>query len=339
MGKGFAITSNLDLSKQLTSGYITALSTRSTPLPHLKIVAITNDAVATLVAFIYKTSHVAARKAAMGLIVGTGINATIPLPLSALHPSKRPPGLPLDHKIVVNTEWSLDGAVAPLRDLALITPWDATLDAESAAPGFQPFEYMTSGRYLGELARIVILDYFTTHLRIPLLSLPHALATRNALTTAFLGTLTPGPSLLAQLERALPPPLPLPTDDAAPWRWSQHDADAVYTVTKTIQVRAAGLCAAAVVGLLACAGDLSLSGRGDEAASPPARAVVGRELSVGYTGGCIVHFQDYLRDCQGFLDGIVGLAGGDGARVVLRACSDGGIIGAGVLAGAVGSLP
>lgn len=338
MGKGFAITSNLDLSKQLISGYTAAIAARPRPLPGLKIVAITNDAVATLVAFVYQNESVATSKAAMGLIVGTGINATIPLSLSCLHPRKRPAGMPLDAKIVVNTEWTINGAVAPLRALNLITPWDATLDSESAAPGFQPFEYMTSGRYLGELARIVILEYLTTHLLIPRASLPHNLVTRNALTTTFLGALKPGPKMLLQLEREVPP-----RDEEGSWRWTQQAADTVFQITKAVQVRAAGLCAAAIIGLLACAGDLVLGDVDDEGRrggaegqqGAEAQRVAGiEELTVGYTGGCIVHFQAYLRDCQDFLDGIMG---GKGPRVVLEACHDGGIIGAGVLAGAVGS--
>lgn len=62
---------------------------------------------------------------------------------------------------------------------------------------------------------------------------------------------------------------------------------------------------------------------------------------VGYTGGCIVHFQDYLADCQAFLDEIMKAEFGDQEdvpRVVLMPCHDGGIIGAGILAGTVQSL-
>lgn len=56
---------------------------------------------------------------------------------------------------------------------------------------------------------------------------------------------------------------------------------------------------------------------------------------VGYTGGCIVHFQNYLEDCQRFLDAIMQKEFGDlfGPKVVLQPCHDGGIMGAGILAG------
>ncbi len=59
---------------------------------------------------------------------------------------------------------------------------------------------------------------------------------------------------------------------------------------------------------------------------------------VGYTGGCITNFQDYLADCQEFLDAIVELEyDGDGSggpppvRILLSPCHDGGIKGAGIL--------
>jgi hypothetical protein len=58
---------------------------------------------------------------------------------------------------------------------------------------------------------------------------------------------------------------------------------------------------------------------------------------VGYTGGCIAHFQDYLQDCQDFLENIIKKECGDifMPRVVLEPCHDGGIIGCGILAGTV----
>ncbi|KAI9870811.1 MAG: hypothetical protein M1823_008632, partial [Watsoniomyces obsoletus] len=50
---------------------------------------------------------------------------------------------------VVNTEVTIAGACGPLR--AVTTDWDRQLDAQCARPGFQPLEYMTGGRYIGEL--------------------------------------------------------------------------------------------------------------------------------------------------------------------------------------------
>lgn len=347
MGKGFQITSNLDLARLLLEGYE---SSRGATLPRVQIAAIVNDSVATLVSFAYMFRKSARRKAAMGLIVGTGCNATIPLAPSQLHPSKRPEhSLGVSEKgrevkITVNTEFTINGSARALLECGLVTPWDEKLDAEGESPGFQPFEYMTSGRYLGELGRIIIVDFLTHHLLIAEPKLPPLLTRRHGLTTTFLGNLGPplcaeAPSMLRQLEQEIPA-----GEAADAWQWTADSAHAVYTIAKAIQVRAAGMVAAAVVALLACAGEIPLSpsstaspdGLGNGNGNGTAPEV--DELMVGYTGGCIVHFQDYLHDCQRFLDEIMSAEFGRGdderaaPRVVLRPCHDGGIIGAGILA-------
>jgi hypothetical protein len=215
MGKGFEMPANLDVAELLTTGYQTA---RYPGLPAIKIVAICNDAVATLVSFAYQKRGNPQRKAAMGLIVGTGSNATIPLAITKLHPSKRPQNVKVlneSHheslRIVINTEWTINGAAAPLKDHGFVTGWDEQLDAECDEPGFQPFELMTAGRYLGELGRLIAVDYFTNHLKFPNQILPSKLQTRYALTTTFLGNLRPPLVLedqaisLKQLNDELPP--------------------------------------------------------------------------------------------------------------------------------------
>ena len=348
MGEGFAMESNLDLAKMLMTGYE---SSRGPSLPRIDIVAICNDTVATLVSFAYQLREDPRKKAAMGLIVGTGCNATIPLALSKLHPSKRPKSIKVlddretnDPKITVNTEWTIKGAAAPLHDLKFITEWDSILDAEGETPGFQPFEYMTAGRYLGELGRLIIVDYFTTQLQMPTSSLPPKLLLRHGLTTTFLGKISPNlssdePSMVEQLEMELPP-----SPGAGTWTWEEELAVCVLAIAKAVQRRAAGLTAAAVIGLLACADELHLKPSTSKInlpniAAPRTPLPTVEELMVGYTGGCIVHFQDYIGDCQEFLDDIINKEFGNGGapRVVLQPCHDGGMLGAGILAGTVHS--
>ena len=348
MGKGFALESRLDLGKQLLHGYDLA---RDSSLPKITIAAIANDAVATLVGFAYQFRKNPRRKAAMGLIVGTGCNATIPLALSKLHPTKRPATVEVlnnseaerDPKIAVNTEWTIKGAAGPLRELGFVTGWDTKLDQEGEAPGFQPFEYMTAGRYLGELGRIIIVDYFTTYLGIPVYDLPLRLRERHRLTTTFLGNLgshlaVKEPSMLKQLEAELPP-----TESAIAFRWTEESAAIVFKIAKAIELRAAAMVAAAIVALLACADEIDLTASSSVLTSLTNGIVKATskesvaELMVGYTGGCIVHFQDYLEDCQVFLDELMHLSRNK-QRVVLKPCHDGGIIGAGILAGTVQNI-
>ncbi|KAK2627723.1 hypothetical protein QTJ16_002369 [Diplocarpon rosae] len=345
MGKGFQITKNLDLGKLLSDGYD---KNRDPTLPRIKITAIVNDAVATLVSFAYANRGSARRKATMGLIVGTGCNATITLPISKLHPSKRPAEVKVrddsevgqDLKIAVNTEWAIKGAAGPLRALGFLTFWDEKLDAEGEVPGFQPFEYMTSGRYLGELGRIIIVDFLTSHLSIPESTLPPRLVQRNGLSTTFLGKLRPRPaatepSILEQLEQEFPP-----SNAPNAWVWSPESASFAFSTAKAIQTRAAGMVAAAVIALLACAEEIHLStpGLSNGRLLPNRTKSELDEIMVGYTGSCIVHFQDYLEDCQRFLEEIITAEfrdREDAPRVVLKPCHEGGIIGAGILVGTV----
>ncbi|KAI0555431.1 MFS general substrate transporter [Xylaria curta] len=338
MGKGFAIDSKLDLGALLANGYE---KSKSPDLPPIKVTAILNDAVATLVSFIYQFQEDHSHKAAMGLICGTGTNATIPLRQSILNPAKLPRKITVraddqadDVKITVNTEWSIRGSVQPLRELGLISKWDIQLDAAGEAPGFQPFEYMTSGRYLGELARLMFLDYMKSHLGLSEKNLPTQLLHRFGLTTTFLSHYQPPhpPALLRKLEVEFPPN----TSDL-PFKWTEEVAVTLYHIARSIEVRAAALVAAAIIGLLACADDIPLSktlgGKADQHLTNGNTDKM--DLVIGYTGGCIVHFQNYLSDCQSFLNSIIDAEFGDHApvRLTLSPCHDGGITGAGVLCG------
>ncbi|KAI1634996.1 major facilitator superfamily domain-containing protein [Biscogniauxia mediterranea] len=332
MGKGFAITSNLDLNTHLMNGYETS---KSDDLPPIKVSAILNDAVATLASFIYQAKEDTTHKAAMGLICGTGCNATIPLRKSMLHPDKLPgkvkilAGNPIDDiRVAVNTEWSINGSAGPLRDFGLISKWDRELDSEVEVPGFQPLEYMTAGRYLGELGRLMLVDYLKSRLNFSEDILPSGLLDRFGLTTTFLSHFRPLDTslLLQKLEAEFPP-----TTSKAPFQWTEETASVLYHIAKSIEVRAAAMIAASIIGLLACAGDI-----------PPRSSLADRTNDQKLTNGDSVKTEliDYLSDCQEFLDAIIEAEFGENApvRVVLSPCHDGGITGAGVLCGASQAL-
>ncbi|RDA90445.1 hypothetical protein CP533_3945 [Ophiocordyceps camponoti-saundersi (nom. inval.)] len=328
MGKGFAVPPDIELGARLCRGYEKFRA--AADLPPVVVAAIANDSVSTLVSFIFTHGAVPHRRPAMGLILGTGTNATVPLRLACLHPAKRRrevnvlPGESMDDvKIAVNTEWSIRGTEPPLRQLGLITAWDDVVSRQNEAPGFQPLEYMTAGRYLGELARIVLLAYMTEALGLAPELLPPALLEPHCLTTTFLSHLRPTPGLVAELRAAFPEVRP-------GFEWTDDLAEALYRITKAIELRAAAIMAAAIVALLTMAEELPAEGSRN--GQPDVH-----EVGVGYTGGCIVHFQDYLADCQAMVDDLVTArrgTGDTGPRVVLSPCHDGGIIGAGILVAA-----
>lgn len=330
MGKGFALPPGIELGAHIEQGYA---EFRGADLPPVKVTAIANDAVSTLVASIFSYGGTEHHRAAMALILGTGSNATVPLKLDLLHPSKRPQTVSLvpgedvaDAKIAVNTEWSINGTLPPMVEANLVTKWDDALSLQNERPGFQPLEYMTAGRYLGELARIMLVDYLVTECRLPVETLPRRLLDKESLTTTFLShykPLEPRSALLEKLRRQIP------EDAGSCFAWTEELAVALYHIAKAIEVRAAGIIAAAIIALLTLADELpeSKDGTGPSTESPV------RELGVGYTGGCIVHFQDYLADCQRFLDELLARRFGEEGRlrVVLKPCHDGGVTGAGIL--------
>ncbi|KAG6039826.1 hypothetical protein E4U41_002072 [Claviceps citrina] len=336
MGKGFAMPPNVDLGRCLKDGYEQHRHGGTDSLPPIYVAAIANDSVSTLVSFIFSYDGLAHRRASMGLILGTGSNATIPVKSSMLHPSKRPRNVKVmagekvqDAKIAVNTEWSIKGTAPPMRELGLMTAWDDELSAQNEQPGFQPLEYMTAGRYLGELGRIMLLDYLCGTLEVSRTSLPPKLLQQDSLSTTFLSHFKPldTTSLLSTLRSEFPESF------GSGFGWTEHDAEALYRIAKAIEVRAAGIIAAAIVALLTVGGELPAEVDGSVASTGACDVC---ELGVGYTGGCIVHFQDYLADCQDFVKKLVSRRFGGESRlsVVLSPCHDGGITGAGILVAA-----
>lgn len=376
MGKGFTITENLDLGSTLLQGYDKhtrkqlsddeesprAKRRRLGPLPRLRIAAITNDTIATLCSLAYSVKSLPNSRVAAGLIVGTGCNATIPLKFNALgqaKSSKVRSKVPAADETVVNTEFTIAGACGPLKDIT--TGWDETLDKSTARPGFQPLEYMTGGRYIGELVRIVFCDYMTNAHRppVPTASLPAMLVHNYSLTTTFVSAIVARARTDAELARDLKHRMPPP--ESSNWSWTPHSAGALRKVAHMVQVRSAGLIAAATAGLLVSVGEIGLTipaGLSDpnivtpDAVKDDAEALADRsaeenrdksrswssgpeELVVAYTGGIIQHYPNFKEHCQRFIDKLVMRSGpqSGGKSVYLRESRDGGIIGAGVLAG------
>lgn len=362
MGKGFAITSNTDLAKMLLEGYQRHIGQPVTngvngllakTFPALRIVAITNDTVATMASLAYSAGTTPNRRVAMGLIVGTGTNATIPMQLKVLHESKRtgitlPAASSEDDSTIVNTEWSIKGAAPPLHDLKIVTPWDLDLDANCEAPGFQPFEYMTSGRYLGELVRLIVYDWYVRVEKSKPEELPAKITARRKLSTPWLSKVvanTSSPDALVSILRQH-----MPAPDGSPWSWTHEHAYVLKKTTEIVVMRSCKLIAAATVGLMGCVGELTLDDSGDEemddgtpkqgktlSGVPPEDM---EDLIVACTGGLIFQYPGFFLNCQNNIDDLVGeLNIKNGVRrVKLQEAADGGIIGAGVLAGTVWQL-
>ena len=123
---------------------------------NVRVDAIINDSSGTLLSRAYTNPATS-----MGLILGTGTNAAVHLPVSCLGPGKlgirdaswQQPG----KRVIINTELSMFG-----KGILPETRWDEVLNRNSSMPDFQPLEYMTTGRYLGEILRLIVQEAVET---------------------------------------------------------------------------------------------------------------------------------------------------------------------------------
>ena len=152
MGKGFCAThgvENEDLSELIMR------SCRAKGL-NVEMRAIVNDGAATLLSQAYRDPSTR-----MSLILGTGMNSAVYLPTSALSQEKfgdRPDSwYDAAKHVLVNTELSMFG-----KDVLPTTKWDLDLNEKHPLPDFQPLEYHITGRYLGEIVRLILVDAIST---------------------------------------------------------------------------------------------------------------------------------------------------------------------------------
>ncbi|RVX74586.1 hypothetical protein B0A52_01712 [Exophiala mesophila] len=152
MGKGFACHEDT-LGKDLGQLLESACTRR-----HLKVRvdAILNDSSATLLSQAYIDPATS-----MGLILGTGTNIAAYLPVAAMGRSKfgsrDPSWFRKAERVITNTEVSMFG-----KSILPETRWDEILNKQHPLPDFQPLEYMVSGRYLGEIFRLIVVEAVET---------------------------------------------------------------------------------------------------------------------------------------------------------------------------------
>lgn len=308
----------------------------------------------------------------MGLMVGAGSNATVPMKISDLHPSKteyftRPHELfhttPSENEketeTLVSTEWTLLRSSQPLHDMHILSKWDKIVERSSKPPGFQPMEYIVGGRYMGELVRLIVLDYFTSVLKIPIDVLPWRLLESGGLTTDFLSLNVASSSSAAtagtlswdkyEEDESLAKELNQRLSSTKGWTWNAEKAGILRAVAFAVMSRSAAVIAAATVGLLACTGEIQLrdpesnNSSGNNNTNPPQISDNEtwnhgpEELVVAYCGGVIQNYPRYKENLQRHIDRLLVHGGPQqgGKSILLREVSDGGIIGVGVLAGSV----
>jgi hexokinase len=304
MGKGFSCAQST-VGQDL--GELIVAAGRKQGL-NLRIDALINDSCATLLSHAYLEPSTS-----MSLILGTGTNMAIHLPVSCLGASKlhgrNAEWLSQTQRVTINTEVSMFG-----KGILPRTRWDDLLNRNHAQPNFQPLEYMTAGRYLGEILRLVIAeaietaDLFGGHL-------PPSLQEPYSLDTALLASIEAdnSPSLGtsgAYLQDAL-------ELDLAP---SAAEMAFLRLVVESISRRAAAYIAVALHALLTVESEASTR-------------VEPLKTTIACNGSVIDKYPGFRRKCQAYMaDMIASDAGGrlQESEVVLQVADEAASLGAAV---------
>ncbi|KNG81646.1 hexokinase-1 [Aspergillus nomiae NRRL 13137] len=140
MGKGF-LCSNGTVGQELGDLIVKSCHKRSL---NLQMGAIVNDSSATLLSRAYVDP-----KTRMSLILGTGTNMAIHFPTRSWFDYAK--------HVIINSELSMfGGKVLPM------SRWDDVINRTHLRPDYQPLEYMITGRYLGEIIRLIIVEAVET---------------------------------------------------------------------------------------------------------------------------------------------------------------------------------
>ncbi|KAG5366443.1 Glucokinase [Yarrowia sp. B02] len=170
LDKGFLIrwTKGYDIKDAVGKDVVELFQTQLDALDlNVKIVALVNDTVGTLLARAYasKSCDGEHKQTLIGAIFGTGTNGAyserlkrVPKFTAENYPEvfKRYSAEQIANKtMIINTEWgSYDNDI----DFLPNTKWDVALDSKTHNKSFHMFEKRISGMFLGEILRLCILD-------------------------------------------------------------------------------------------------------------------------------------------------------------------------------------
>ncbi|KAI1388016.1 hexokinase [Hypoxylon trugodes] len=304
MGKGFLATSGL-LGQDL--GELIKFACKKHDL-NVQLAAIVNDSSATLLSQAY--THASTR---FGLILGTGTNIAVHLPVSAFSRSKygkRPESwFESASHVIVNTELGMFG-----KDILPLTRWDELLNASHPRPDFQPLEHLLSGFYLGEICRLAIVEAVETA---GLLGgeLPPSLEKPYSLDTEILSRIEADTS--PNLEKAL---LHFTTHHPCTTPPTVSDIAAIRGLASLISRRSAALLAASVFSLWELRHETEAehipntpksTPSNDSAVVLPSPSIdeeirdIEASTKVAFNGSVIEHYPEYRATCQRYIDDLV----------------------------------
>ncbi|XP_038599710.1 hexokinase HKDC1 isoform X2 [Tachyglossus aculeatus] len=188
----------------------------------LDIVAVVNDTVGTMMTCAYEDPN-----CEIGLIAGTGSNVCYMEEMRNIELVEGNTGM-----MCINTEWGAFGDNGCLDEIR--TQYDREVDEGSLNPGKQRYEKMTSGMYLGEIVRQILIDLTKRGLLFRG-QISERLRTRGIFETKFLSQIESDRLALLQVRRVLQQ---LGLDSTC------EDSIVVKEVCGAVSRRAAQLCGA-----------------------------------------------------------------------------------------------
>ncbi|KAF9146123.1 glucokinase [Mortierella sp. GBA39] len=297
MGKGFDLSDVMgkDLKDLLEGGF----ARKNLPVT---VSAIINDTVGTLVSHAYVSPSTK-----IGVILATGTNAAYIERASEVSKYNGP----ACDQMILNTEWDAMGKAEYLPQ----TKYDKEIDAVSLVPGFQEFEKMVSGLYMGELVRLAIVDLIEQNAIFEFLGgkVPESLKPRLAFKTLFMSTIeSDNDSGHSAVDRVFKTSFGVEGLTA-------QDRARVFELIHTIGQRSATMTAAACAALLHKANGTSV--KLDDA---------NEITTIGIDGSV---FEKYPHFSHSMMEALTDILGKDRAsRIRLELARDGGCIGAALVA-------
>ena len=278
---------------------------------NIQLDAIVNDSNSALLARAYIDP--ATR---LAVILGTGMNAAIHLPIKSLHPSKlarRPlPEDPSVTHVLTNTELSMHG-----RGVFPTTRWDEYLNDHHTLPNYQPFEYLVSGGYMGEIVRLIVVEA-TKKANLFRGRLPSSLAVPYILNTKTLALIENDTShdlretvlLLHQCHPSIYKPTP-------------RDAYFIQQTVRSVTKRSIAYFATGIHALASLLQELERNaGLQDDL----------DRISIGCDGSVINKYPMYMERVQEILDQMFKRGGPGDKSVILEKTQDSAVLGAGIAA-------
>uniref|UniRef100_UPI00398F0F1A hexokinase-4 isoform X1 n=2 Tax=Pristiophorus japonicus TaxID=55135 RepID=UPI00398F0F1A len=194
----------------------------------MDVVAMVNDTVATMISCYYED-----HSCEVGMIVGTGCNACYMEEMKNVELVEGEEG-----RMCVNTEWGGFGDTGELEKFRL--EYDCVVDEASVNPGYQLYEKIIGGKYMGELTRLVLLKLVNQNLLFNG-EASQLMKTRGSFETRLLSQIESDTGDQKQIYNVLTTLGVLP---------SKADCEIVHLACESVSTRAAHVCAAGLAGVI-----------------------------------------------------------------------------------------